>query len=424
MTNFEAFEDLLQIWEFASNWLELPKSFKLEELYAGLQYKDEQEEVSLVSDIVWEILSMAIQEIPEEEKEDDDSLLWMIKQLSEEKLKFVWPCIINIFVHAGLFEYKASQDILSISNILQSATPKTFNTLLTYEEKVKILLFLWNSCHDLQAYREYISQRLKEKHKYTKEKQDTYLEIRQIENEKGKFKKENADCDFVKNEGVNNQIVVLEEELKNASRTQGKIIRERLSDLTKEKDDFRRTIDEYDSKINTLNEKIHRLNDQIWKVSLKVPVIGRDLDNEYWFFKDEPSKLYVKDLKTKEWGFYNDDESIAELHDSLISKGIKEKRLLEGLRKIKDKLRMKKTKDSKPEEKDKPRNTDENKENINIMPTEENSKEETKESAVVEIKHESKDIEMIVEGDSKYFDFQEEIDWEKHLDRAIQFSMK
>ena len=85
---------------------------------------------------------MAIQEIPEEEREDDDSLLWMIKQLSEEKLKFVWPCIINIFVHAGLFEYKASQDILNISNILQSATPKTFNTLLTYEEKVKILLFL------------------------------------------------------------------------------------------------------------------------------------------------------------------------------------------------------------------------------------------------------------------------------------------
>jgi hypothetical protein len=34
---------------------------------------------------------MAIQEIPEEEREDDDSLLWMIKQLSEEKLKFVWP---------------------------------------------------------------------------------------------------------------------------------------------------------------------------------------------------------------------------------------------------------------------------------------------------------------------------------------------
>ena len=194
--------------------------------------------------------------------------------------------------------------------------------------------------------------------------------------------------------------------------------------MTKEKDDFKRTIDEYDGKITTLNEKIHRLNDQIWKVSLKVPVIGRDLDNEYWFFKDEPTKLYVKDLKTREWGFYNDEESIAELHDSLISKGIKEKRLLEGLRKIKDKLRMKKTKDSKPEEKDKPKSTDENKENINIMPTEENSKEETKESVAVETKKESKDIEMKLESDAKYSDFQEEIDWEKNLDKAIQFSLK
>lgn len=187
---------------------------------------------------------MAIQEIPEEEREDDDPLLWMIKQLSEDKLKFVWPCIICIFIQAGLFENVASEEIKRIADSLQSATPKTFNNVLTYEEKVKILIFLCNSCHDLQAFREYISARLKEKSNYSKEKQETYTEIRGLEQEKKKLMHEHADSDFVKNEGVNNQIVVLEEELKNASRTQGKLIRDKLNTLNKEKDDFRKTIQE------------------------------------------------------------------------------------------------------------------------------------------------------------------------------------
>jgi hypothetical protein len=52
MKNSHAFEDLLQIWEFACNCLELPRTFKLEELYAGLQYSEDEEEVTYVSDIV------------------------------------------------------------------------------------------------------------------------------------------------------------------------------------------------------------------------------------------------------------------------------------------------------------------------------------------------------------------------------------
>jgi predicted metal-binding protein len=224
---------------------------------------------------------MAIQEIPDEEREDDDSLLWMIKQLSDEKLKFVWPCIISILVQAGMLEYKPSQEIIDISVTLQGATPMTFNTLLSYEEKIKILIFLCNSCHDLTAFREYISNRLKEKHKHTKEKQDTYIEIRKIEQEKLTFKKASIDNDFVKDEGVNIKIFALEEELKNASRTQGKVIRDKLSDLTKEKDIFKRNIEEYDGRVIALNEKIQRLNNIIWKVSLKISIIGRDLNNEY-----------------------------------------------------------------------------------------------------------------------------------------------
>lgn len=369
---------------------------------------------------------MAIQEIPEEEREDDDPLLWMIKQLSEDKLKFVWPCIINIFIQAGLFENVASEEIKVIADSLQSATPKTFNNVLAYEEKVKILIFLCNSCHDLHAFREYISARLKEKSNYSKEKQETYTEIRKVEQEKRKLMHEHADSDFVKNDGVNNQIVVLEEELKNASRTQGKLIRDKLNNLNREKDDFRKTIQEFEEKIEGMNAKIARLNDQIWKVSLKVSIIGRDLENEYWFYKDDPTKLYVKDLSNSEWGYYNDEDTILELENSLITKGSKERKLYEGLRKLKGKMKIKKSKELPlSEDGSKPDNIGETNQDTTDVPNEEQTREEVKDQSKGEVKKvQPTQPDMEVDEDSKYESYKEEVDWEKNLEKAIQFSMK
>jgi len=77
----------------------------------------------------------------------------------------------------------------------------------------------------------------------------------------------------------------------------------------------------FDNKIQALSNKIARLNDSLFMISVKVSIIGRDLENEYWYFKDDPSKLYVKNLKTNSWGYYNDEESILELENSLITKG-------------------------------------------------------------------------------------------------------
>jgi hypothetical protein len=37
------------------------------------------------------------------------------------------------------------------------------------------------------------------------------------------------------------------------------------------------------------------LNEQASKTSIKNQVLGKDVDrNEYWFFKEDPSKLFVK----------------------------------------------------------------------------------------------------------------------------------
>ena len=416
--NPEEFEDLLQIWEFASNCLQLPKSFKIEELYAGLKFTDNEEEVTLISEIVWKILEMAIQEIPDEEREDEDSLIWMIKQTISNKLRFVWPCLISIFLKAGLFEYTPGEDIIEIGVILKNATPKNFNSLLTYDQKIKILLFLWNSCHDFQAFREYLSERLKEKHKYSKEKQDTYSEIRKIDQEKKKLMQKHASSDFVENEGVKGEIVVLEEELKNASRTQAKVIRDKLSSLNKEKEAFRKKLSSLDEKIESFNNKIARLNDSLFKVSVKISIIGYDLNNEYWYFKDEPNKIYVKDLETKKWGYYNDEESILQLENSLITKGLKERKLYEGLRRLKGKMRVRRTKEIQ-------NNTEEKSEDVeNQNESKDKEEKKTDSGEVSKEKPKTEEVDMEVDTDPKYENYQEEIDWDKNCEKAIQFSMK
>lgn len=94
--------------------------------------------------------------------------------------------------------------------------------------------------------------------------------------------------------------------------------------------------------------------------------------SEYWFFKDDPYRLYVKKQATKEnmgspvnakeesldiqdkpkyvWFFIDDEDQFDQLFDSLNLKGIREKKLLENLKKIRIVLKMKKGKKTKANE--------------------------------------------------------------------------
>ena len=50
-----------------------------------------------------------------------------------------------------------------------------------------------------------------------------------------------------------------------------------------------------EEQIEKRQAKIERLNEQANKTSIKTQVLGKDADrNEYWFFKEEPSKLFIK----------------------------------------------------------------------------------------------------------------------------------
>ena len=72
-------------------------------------------------------------------------------------------------------------------------------------------------------------------------------------------------------------------------------------------------------------------------------MLGQDQNfNEYWFFKNDDTKLYSK--RSGEWFFLDREEDFDQLIDSLNIKGIREKKLSEALKKIRTSIKLKKPK--------------------------------------------------------------------------------
>ena len=54
-------------------------------------------------------------------------------------------------------------------------------------------------------------------------------------------------------------------------------------------------MDKIEEQIEKKQAKIEKLTEQAHQTSIKTQILGLDADrNEYWFFKEEPSKLFVK----------------------------------------------------------------------------------------------------------------------------------
>lgn len=65
---------------------------------------------------------------------------------------------------------------------LSACRPETYNSLLTYDEKVELLSFLVDCVHDIDDFRSFLNTRIEEKSAYNKQKMDIYAEIKQLEN--------------------------------------------------------------------------------------------------------------------------------------------------------------------------------------------------------------------------------------------------
>lgn len=70
-------------------------------------------------------------------------------------------------------------------------------------------------------------------------------------------------------------------------------------------------MEDVSQKISKLHERIDKLNDSLWKISLKSPMIGQDVDkNEYWVFKEDLTWIYVKNPYSNTWGIYDEEVTI------------------------------------------------------------------------------------------------------------------
>lgn len=118
----------------------------------------------------------------------------------------------------------------------------------------------------------------------------------------------------------------------------------------------------FDDQINRKHQRIDKLMEGYSSLAIRTTVLGQDkYMSEYWFFKDDPHRLYVKKIATKEdlvvdsideiddkqkyiWHFIDEEDQFEQLFDSLNMKGIREKKLIENLKKIRTILKMKKSK--------------------------------------------------------------------------------
>ena len=94
---------------------------------------------------------------------------------------------------------------------------------------------------------------------------------------------------------------------------------------------------------------MEQLAAEMSQIAVRPALLGRDCEkNEYWFFKEEPGRLYVKacaaDSSECRWEFYDDSESFEQLVAGLVPKGVREKELHENLEKLRGRLRFEKQK--------------------------------------------------------------------------------
>ena len=77
----------------------------------------------------------------------------MVKEYCDN-IKLLWPEIVRILMLSSMFDFEADDSTEDLADKLVGVTPTSFHSALTYEEKVKILIFLVNTTHDLQGFRD------------------------------------------------------------------------------------------------------------------------------------------------------------------------------------------------------------------------------------------------------------------------------
>ena len=104
---------------------------------------------------------------------------------------------------------------------------------------------------------------------------------------------------------------------------------------------------EINNKINEIIESIYNLK------TLRKKYLGIDYqNNEYYYFISVPNKIYTKNKKRKEWGYFENKDDIQKLINKLTDKGKNEKKLKFFLKFILSQMKEKEEKEKEKEKKD------------------------------------------------------------------------
>ena len=130
----------------------------------------------------------AQKDTPPADEYENGVLIHSIMKLGENK-EMVWTEMIRLLILHGDERIEIDQDILQdekmqISDLLKKVgtlSPKEYTWELTYKEKLDLLLYLVDTIHDMDSFRQHLNRRLEDKSKIFKQKNDIHAEIKKLE---------------------------------------------------------------------------------------------------------------------------------------------------------------------------------------------------------------------------------------------------
>ena len=276
-------------------------------------------------------------------KEDDN-----INKIDNNTKIYLLHIIIGLCFETILIKEKIKNEYDNMNSL--SYTKKGLDeSLFDTEKRMKELNRMENFktlSKDIENLEKQLSElKLKENNKMEIEKEE-----KDEKNEKNEKNEENLKKDEIKvddkNEKENNKNdrdnINKKKEIKELE-----IQIDRYKSILIENDKLIERKKEINNKINEIIESIYNLK------TLRKKYLGIDYqNNEYYYFISVPNKIYTKNKKRKEWGYFENKDDIQKLINKLTDKGKNEKKLKFFLKFILSQMKEKEEKEKEKEKKD------------------------------------------------------------------------
>ena len=138
-----------------------------------------------------------------------------------------WPEFIRIILKSKRYSFAPLSRAIEglCDEKLAGCQPETYQTRLSYDEKLTIFETLVDGLHDLDDFKSFLNQRIEERTSFNKQKMDLYAEIKGLEAQKLELQKEHQENNvFANSEALLEQIEDLKKKLESASRVDSKRI--------------------------------------------------------------------------------------------------------------------------------------------------------------------------------------------------------